>query len=691
VETLRDIVTPDDLLVPHGADLLPRIAPEDIALLQYTSGSTGAPKGVVVPHAQLLTNLRAMATVAGVVPSDVFVSWLPLYHDMGLIGAWLGSLVYGFRLVLMSPLSFLSRPQRWLWAMHEHRATLTAAPNFAYALCTSRIADAELEGLDLSALRMVFNGAEPVSAETVRKFVERFAPFGLRPDAMAPVYGLAETCLGLTFTPVGRGPRFDRVRREPLLRSQRAEKAAADDTDALSFVACGRVIPGHEIRVVDESGFELPDRSQGRLEFRGPSSTPGYYRNDAATRRLRRGDWLDTGDLAYLDAGELFVTGRVKDVIIRAGRNVHPQELEEAVGRIDGVRTGCVAAFGGRDDRSGTERLVVLAETRETSESARGLLRHRIQEAALELLGMPADDVVLASPRTVLKTSSGKIRRAACRELYERGALDTSQRPVWLQVTRIAAATAVPRLRRLLRVAATWAYAAYAWAVLAVLTPPVWLGVLLLPRLAWRRALCRLGARLAIRLSRLPMTVEGADRLPNTPFVIAANHASYADVLLLSAVLPVDAAFVAKVELRDHVFSRVPLDRLAAGYVERFDLHRGVADALGLSHRVRSGETLAFFPEGTFTREPGLRPFHMGAFVIAAETGAPVVPVAIRGARSVRRERERLIRRHPVHVTFGEPIHPESTGWEEAVRLRDATRAVIAADCGEPDLVPDSM
>ncbi len=237
---MRRIVTVDGLRAAAATCTPPPLTAEDTAFLQYTSGSTGIPKGVILSHANLLANIRAMGRAINAGPDDVFVSWLPLYHDMGLIGAWLGSLYHGCQFVVMSPLAFLMHPERWLWTIHRHRGTLSASPNFGYELCLNRIDPAQLAGLDLRSWRLAFNGAEPVSPETVLRFSHRFASYGFRPEAMAPVYGLAESTVGLAFPPVGRGPVIDHVRRLPMLQSGRAEPAGPDETDPLRFVACGR-------------------------------------------------------------------------------------------------------------------------------------------------------------------------------------------------------------------------------------------------------------------------------------------------------------------------------------------------------------------------------------------------------------------------------------------------------------------
>ncbi len=408
-----------------------------VALIQYTSGSTGDPKGVVLTHGNLLANIRAMGEVLEASSSDVFVSWLPLYHDMGLIGAWLGSLYYGAFAVIMPPLAFLADPSRWLRVIHHHRATLSAAPNFAFELCCKNIRKEQIEGLDLSSIRLVVNGAEPVSPITIERFEKQFAAYGFRPHMMGPVYGLAENSVGLAFPPLGRAPLVDRVRRDVLSIDGRAEPAEDDDPTALAFVACGRPIPGHEIRIVDEAGRELPDRVEGQLHFRGPSATEGYFENPEKNRTLFSDGWLDSGDRAYMSKGDIFITGRVKDMIIKAGRNIYAQEIEELTGQIEGVRKGCVAAIASPDPQTGTERLVLVVETRLASDSQKEDLQRRISEGCMHKLEAPPDVIELVPPRTVPKTSSGKIRRAATRELYEAGLLTARRSGLWLQLLRL--------------------------------------------------------------------------------------------------------------------------------------------------------------------------------------------------------------------------------------------------------------
>jgi acyl-CoA synthetase (AMP-forming)/AMP-acid ligase II len=399
VPSLREVVTAEELAEAGTHVAGEEARADDVAFVQYTSGSTGQPKGVVLTHANLLANIRAIAHGLELAPTDVGVSWLPLYHDMGLIGSWLNCMHHGVPLTLLPPTAFLARPERWLWAIHERRATLSPAPNFAYELCVRRIADASLEGLDLSSWRVALNGAEPVSPATLERFAARFGRYGFRREAMTPVYGLAECSVALAFPPLGRGPRVDRVAREPFSREGRAEPAAADAPASLEFVSAGRALPEHEIRLVDDAGAAVADRVVGRLLFRGPSATSGYLANPEATSAITMADgFLDSGDLAYRADGEIYVCGRRKDLIIKAGRNLVPQEIEEAAAEVPGVRRGCVVAFGAPNPALGTEALVVVAETRVTDPEERDRIVAAVTERVAAALELPPDQVVLVAP-----------------------------------------------------------------------------------------------------------------------------------------------------------------------------------------------------------------------------------------------------------------------------------------------------
>ena len=584
---------------------LARPAADAIALLQYTSGSTGDPKGVILSHADLLANIRAMGEAVAVRPDDCFVSWLPLYHDMGLIGAWLGSLYYGIPLVSLSPLAFLARPLRWLKAIHDHRGTLSAAPNFAYELCLKRIGDAELAGLDLSCWRRAFNGAEPVSAETLRRFAERFAPCGLRPDALAPVYGLAEAAVGLAFPPPGRGPRIDCIDRTRFAKSGHALAVPCDDPQAMPVVGCGQPLPGYRVRIVDGAGKALPERHEGLLQFQGPSATRGYFRNPEATARLIRDGWHDTGDRAYLAGGEIHLTGRVKDMIIRGGRNLYPYEVEQAVGEVPGIRKGCVAAFAAADPELGSERLVLVAETKERDPARRAALEQAVRERATDILGLPPDEIVLAPPRAVLKTSSGKLRRGATRDLWLAGKLMSGPAPPLWQLVRVGASGLAAVIARAIR-------RVPALALCRLCLDPVRGPRALV--LARHHAPTPVGLALGAGALGCPAAAAAglgsawrspdasASRPPAAPSCWPPiTRAIWMRMALIEAIgRPI--GFVAKQELAANPLVRFALLRLGTQFVERFDLLRSAGDSARFAAALGQGADPRLFPRGHLPR-----------------------------------------------------------------------------------------
>jgi fatty-acyl-CoA synthase len=406
-----------------GGYARPAADPDTLAVLQFTSGSTADPKGVMLPDRCLTANIDAIVRGAELdVETDRAVSWLPLYHDMGLIGLLTIPMATGTDLVLAGPQDFLAAPSRWTQWISDLKCTVTAGPNFAYALSARAMRRAG--DLDLGHWRMALNGAEPIEPAAVESWLAAGAAHGLRASTPFCVFGMAECTLAVTFPTPGRGMSTDAVDARVLETERFA--AAVDQTQrgARRLAKLGRPINGLDVRIVDpERGVALRDREAGEIEVRGASVTPGYFRNPAATEAAFRDGWLRTGDLGYLVDGELVVCGRLKDVIIVGGRNVFPEDIERAVADVDGVRAGNVIAFGA-PGRRGRETVVVVAETKSDDTTP---VRDAVAGRVHDTVGLPAE-IVLVKPGSLPKTSSGKLQRSLCKAQY----LDDKLEPVSL-------------------------------------------------------------------------------------------------------------------------------------------------------------------------------------------------------------------------------------------------------------------
>jgi len=415
---------------PEAGELERRADPAELALIQFSSGTTVEPKPVALTHANVLANVAA---IDAYIPEDGTlrqrgVSWLPLYHDMGLIGCLLLAVYHPGPLALLPPETFLARPALWLRAISRTRATLTVAPNFAFGLCAKRIREDELEGVDLSCLRLVLNGAEPIAPAALRRFCDRFARFGFDPRALMPVYGLSEASLAVTFSPPRRGPRT--VQR-----------------DGRELACVGVPVAGVEVSIRDEDGRELPDGSTGLVHVRGASVMRGYFQDANATAQALREGWLDTGDLGFVDAGELVVSGRAKDAVVLRGANHAPQEFEDALDGLAGVRPGCAVAVGILPEGADGEELALLVEVERGASLGEDAVRARV----VERTGIRPHTVKLLEPGTIPRTSSGKLRRSEALRQLVRGELRPPRKVTLLRMAREAAlsAAAMARLRLL--------------------------------------------------------------------------------------------------------------------------------------------------------------------------------------------------------------------------------------------------
>jgi fatty-acyl-CoA synthase len=399
--------------------------PDEPCFLQFTSGSTSAPRGVVVTHRNLMANSRCIMESIEINPDlDRCVSWLPLYHDMGLIGFVIVTLVAQMPVVFIPTIAFVKHPGVWMETVHKYRGTITFGPNFAFDLAAKRAAR-NGKKLDLSCLRVLGCGAEPINPRTMESFLAAFTPLGLKENALMPCYGMAEATLAMAFDHLHRPVRklvIDRHAYESknIARPIKHQKAL-DPKNRFELVSCGRTFPDHEIKILDEEGNALPDGRVGEIVFKGPSVTPGYFQNPEASRQLLQGGWLHTGDLGFIMNGDLYISGRQKDLVIINGKNYPPQAIEWVVEEIACIRKGSVVAFSVEGDS--TEKLIIIAETTMTDNVA---LAQAVSEQVRSAFGLSVEKVVLVARGSIPKTSSGKLQRRRTKALFEGGFLGHS-------------------------------------------------------------------------------------------------------------------------------------------------------------------------------------------------------------------------------------------------------------------------
>lgn len=397
----------------------------DPCFIQFTSGSTSMPKGVVVTHGNLVANAHAYLGPQGALrtrPDDRVLGWLPLYHDMGLMCLAIGPLVVNLEAVLLPTDCFARRPHAWMKAMSAQRGTLTFAPNFAYEIISKVTRDRDLAELDLSHVRVVACGAEPINAGTMRQFQSRFALAGLRREAFVPCYGMAEATVAISFHVSGSEFEADRVDADALQQGVARPVSPSQRARSVEVVSCGRVVPGHQIKIIDKDGRRLGEREVGEVCFAGASVTIGYFDDVAATRESYRDGWLHTGDLGYLVQGCLHICGRLKDVVIINGQNYYPQDIEWLVGAVPGTRPNKVIAFS--DMSQGKDRLVICVETQRRADEC--TFRRAIALHLQRCLGLSVTDVVVLPPKSLPMTSSGKVQRRKAKRMYQQGQLKSA-------------------------------------------------------------------------------------------------------------------------------------------------------------------------------------------------------------------------------------------------------------------------
>jgi acyl-CoA synthetase (AMP-forming)/AMP-acid ligase II len=418
-EQLDHVLCEEDTANGAAVDLRPvSVSASDTAFIQYTSGTTGQPKGAVISHRALVSNTYAIMRGVGITNADVVVSWLPMFHDMGLIGVLLTSICHPLDVHLLRPESCLMKTGRWVELIAQKRGTLAAAPNFAYDLCVNR-PPKTTDGLNLASWRVALNGSEAVHPSTVKRFCDRFAKEGFRPQSMMPVYGMAETTLAITFPDQDNTYETLRVDRAALEQRGQAEACAA--ADAYEAVSVGRPVAGMSVRVTSPSGQVVAERTVGEVRVAGPSLMDGYFHNEEATLEALTDGWLRTGDLGFVQDGRLYIVGRAKEVIIKGGRNFYPNDIEQIASEIAGVSRGGVAAFARPNAETGTDDLVVVAETREKDPASRDRMVKEIRGELLAAIGVKADEIRVVGIGALPRTTSGKIRRKECARKIAQG------------------------------------------------------------------------------------------------------------------------------------------------------------------------------------------------------------------------------------------------------------------------------
>ncbi|GAB4431463.1 MAG: hypothetical protein Kow002_19740 [Anaerolineales bacterium] len=390
---------------------------EDIVLLQHSSGTTGLQKGVALSHRAVLNQLSAYGDALMLSGEDVLVSWLPLYHDMGLIAGFLMPILKRVPLVLMSPFDWVRAPYRLMQAVSKYRGTLSWLPNFAYNFCAQRVRERDMQGVDLSSWRAVVNCSEPVRWESHQAFLQAFKKYGLREMALQTSYAMAENVFAVTQSDLSKLPVVQEIDREAFM-TDRVARPAVDGRPAMKMMSSGRALSNTRVRVLDEDRQDVPEGVIGEVALQSDCMLTGYYNRPNITREAFHQGWYLTGDYGYLSDGELFVTGRKKDMLIIGGKNVYPQDIEAIANEVDGVHKGRAVVFGMYDDRSGTEEVALVAETEANSEEERQRIADAIRQHVTKNSAIALRHVHIVGPKWILKTSSGKTARAANKEKF---------------------------------------------------------------------------------------------------------------------------------------------------------------------------------------------------------------------------------------------------------------------------------
>ena len=422
--SVKSVIVSDKIGVPLDPDFATlggmRRSPQDIVLLQHSSGTTGLQKGVALTHQAVFNQLESYSQALHLVPEDVIVSWLPLYHDMGLIAGFLMPILWGIPLVIMSPFEWVRAPYKLMQAVSRYRGTLSWLPNFAYNFCAQKIRERDLVGVDLSSWRAISNCSEPMRYASHQAFLERFRPYGLRPEALATCYAMAENVFAVTQGGLDGPVTVDEIDRDAfqIERQARPARPGRPDRPSIKMLSAGRPVRGTQVKVVADDGTQLPERGVGEVALRSDCMLVGYYHRPDADAKAFRDGWYLTGDYGYMADGEVYVSGRKKDLIIVGGKNIYPQDLETLAMEVEGVHPGRVVAFGVFNEEAGTEEVVIVAEADSEVEDQREQIAAAIRQTVTRGSAVALRNVYITGPHWIAKTSSGKTARLANRDKY---------------------------------------------------------------------------------------------------------------------------------------------------------------------------------------------------------------------------------------------------------------------------------
>ncbi|MBC7877093.1 MAG: AMP-binding protein [Anaerolineales bacterium] len=421
-DSIRKIIVTNTIETQSEPDFesLPgmKAMPDDIVILQHSSGTTGLQKGVALSHKAVLNQLEAYSKAINLdAEKDVIVSWLPLYHDMGLISCFLMPVLLRVPVIEMSPFDWVRAPYKLMQSVSQYKGTLSWLPNFAYNFCANKIRERNLEDVDLSSWRAIINCSEPVHAESHKLFVEKFEKFGLRPNTLQTSYAMAENVFGVTQSLLEAGPTVDEIDRESFMKNRVATPPITGQP-SMKILSSGRLLDNTKIRIINENGEDIPDRLIGEIMLQSNCMLTGYYNRPDATESVLRNGWYITGDIGYLADGELYVSGRKKDMIIVGGKNIYPQDLETLTSEVPGVHPGRTVAFGMYDEEAGTEEVVIIAEVDSEEASEQEVIADAIRKHVTKSSAIALRHVKVVGEKWIVKTSSGKIARSANKEKF---------------------------------------------------------------------------------------------------------------------------------------------------------------------------------------------------------------------------------------------------------------------------------